>query len=89
MTAPTLPSVSINQNYVSTTIVAFGDTISGSTVPPTCLARTCTSSSPNVVWNSAGQLFTVKTLGISDVLGTSTVTLSCFLASYIAVNAMS
>ncbi len=59
MTIPTLPAVSIGETYIATTIPAFGDAISGSTVPQTCGLRTCTSSSPNVVWNHTNQLFTV------------------------------
>ena len=79
MTLPTLPSLSISQTYFSTTIPAFEDTYSGSSNPATCGLRTCTSDNPNVVWDNNSQLFTVQTLGASDVVGTYTVTLTCTL----------
>ncbi len=83
MTVPTLPALSISQTYASKTIPAFEDTYSGSSNPPTCGLRSCsTSGSPNVIWDDATQLFTVQTLGASDVVGTYTVTLTCKLASY-------
>jgi hypothetical protein len=59
MAVPNLPDLTIDQAYVATTIAAFGDTISGSSNPPTCFARTCNSNSPNVIWNNASQLFNV------------------------------
>ncbi len=82
MTVPTLSAMYIDQTYIATTIPAFGDTISGSTNPLTCGARICTSTSLNVVWDSIDQLFTVKTLGAADVVGTFIVTLSCSLDLY-------
>ena len=89
MTIPTLPAININQYYASTTIPAFNDTLSGFTNPPTCKARSCTSSHPNVVWDNASQLFTVQTLGTLDVRGIFTVTLTCSLTSFTAVAAAS
>jgi hypothetical protein len=90
MTLPnSLPAITFDQNYVSTIISAFGDNISASTVPPTCLARNCMSDSPNVIWDTYNQHFTVQTLGVSDVLGTSTVTLTCSLTSLTAVTPVS
>ena len=84
MTLPTLPALTVDQLYVPTTIPALGDTISAATSPPTCGARTCSSTSPNVIWNNASQLFTVQSLS-TDVVGTSTVTLTCSLTNYPAV----
>ena len=88
MTVPTLAALSINQNSSPTIIPAFGDTYSGATSPPTCLARTCTSNNPNVIWNDVSQWFSVQPL-ITDVAGTPTVTLTCSLASYSTVSAIS
>jgi hypothetical protein len=34
-------------------IPAFSDIVSGSTSPPTCGDRTCTSNHPNVPWDNA------------------------------------
>ena len=54
MNKPNLPPVSIDQTYIATTIPAFGDAVSGSSNPPTCGARTCSSNNhPNVAWNNA------------------------------------
>jgi hypothetical protein len=70
---------------VSTTILPFKDLLSGTTSPPTCGPRTCSSgNNPNVVWDNANQLFTVSKLP-EDVPGTSSsVTLTCSLTSYTA-----
>ena len=83
---PTLPDVTVDQYYVPKTIPAFGDTISGTTNPPTCGLRTCTSNNLNVVWDYFDQLFTVKTRGEFDVVGTHTVRLTCSLINYPSVN---
>ena len=88
MVTPTLPPINVPQSYTPTTIAAFGDTTSGSSSPPTCLSRACTSNNPNVVWNNASQLFTVQSLA-TDVTGISTVILTCSLTSYPAVPAVS
>jgi hypothetical protein len=84
-----LPDADVDQFYVTTTIPAFGDTFSGKTNPPTCGFKTCISSHPNVVWDYFAQLFTVKTRGEFDVLGTHTVKLTCSLSNYPAVLASS
>jgi hypothetical protein len=85
----TLPTtLSINQLSQPTTIPAFGDTFSGITNPPTCSARTCSSNSPNVVWYSATQLFTVQSL-TTDLAATSTVTMTCSLTDFSTVPAIS
>jgi hypothetical protein len=87
ITVPTLRDITIDQTYATTTIPAFGDATSGSYVPLACGLRTCTSDNPNVIWDNAHQQFTVQTLGASDVLGTSTVTLNCSLQNYLGVTA--
>ena len=89
MTVPKLPILSISQTYVSSTILAFNDTVSGSSNPPTCGPRTCTSNNPNVPWDDGTQLFTVKTRGALDVAGTYTVILTCSLTNYPKVTGVS
>ena len=89
MTVPTSLSLTIDNTYVSTTIAAFGDTASGTITPLACGLRTCTSNNPNVIWDNATQLFTVKTLGALDVAGIIAVTLTCQLTSYLTVPASS
>ena len=74
---------------MSSTITAFGDSFSGTTNPPICGLRTCSSDNLNVIWDNTSQKFTVKTLGASDVAGTPTVTLTCSLTNYSAVSAVS
>ena len=89
ITAPTLPPLIIDQSYMPTTIPAFGDTLSGSNNPPTCQARTCSSQiNPNVIWDDASQQFTVQSLP-SDVVATTTVTLTCSLTYYSSVPSVS
>ncbi len=79
MIAPVLPPLTIDSTYVPTTILAFGDTYSGTTSPPTCGPRVCFSTSPNIVWDNDSQLFTVQATQY-DVPGTSyLVTLLCGL----------
>ena len=53
MIVPLLPNVEITQAYTTTFLDAFKDLISGSTSPPACGPRTCsTSGSPNVGWDA-------------------------------------
>jgi hypothetical protein len=89
MIMPTLPaSMSIDQFFTPMTIPAFKDSFSGTTDPPTCLARTCSSNSPNVVWDNPTQLFTVQSLN-TDLEATTTVTMTCFMTNYPTVSAIS
>jgi hypothetical protein len=88
MVMPTLPPMSIDQFALPTTIPAFKDIFSGTTSPPTCLARTCSSKNPNVVWDNGTQLFTVQSL-TTDLEATSTVTMTCSLTTYPTVSAIS
>ncbi len=70
MIAPSVPNVEITQAYTTTFLDAFKDLISGSTSPPACGPRTCsTSGSPNVGWEYINQRFTIKSLGTEDVVG--------------------
>jgi hypothetical protein len=53
MIAPSVSNVEITQAYTTTFLDAFRDLISGSTSPPACGPRTCsTFGSPNVSWDA-------------------------------------
>ena len=68
----TLSPLTIDPSYVPTTIAPFKDITSGSTNPPTCGDRTCSSDNPHVVWSATTQLFTVSFI-TGDVAGITTV----------------
>ena len=82
-----MPDLVVTQNYITTYINAFPDSVSGASNPPSCLARTCTSSHANVVWDDVAQRFEVKTLNLADVCGIYTVTLECKLSNFPAITA--
>ncbi len=82
MIAPILPDLEVTRAYIDTYINAYSDNVSGTTSPPTCGARICTSDHPNVLWEKVGQKFKVSTKGLGDIVGTSIVTLSCKLELY-------
>ena len=50
---PTLPQLNIGQLTPPSFIAAFKDSFSGTSNPPTCGPRTCSSgNNPNVIWNN-------------------------------------
>ena len=51
MIAPSLPDLEVTRDYSETYINAYSDNVSGTTSPPTCGIRICTSDHPNVEWN--------------------------------------
>ena len=51
MIAPSLPDLEVTRAYIDTYINAYSDNVSGTTNPPTCGARICTSDHPNVLWD--------------------------------------
>jgi hypothetical protein len=57
MIAPSLPDLVVTRAYIDTYINAYSDNVSGTTDPPTCGARICTSDHPNVLWEKIGQKF--------------------------------
>ena len=70
MIAPSIPAQTVYQTSTTSYIDAFPDYASGTTNPPTCGARTCTSNHPNVLWDNIIQKFEIKTLGSADIEGT-------------------
>ena len=85
MIIPALPDLTIDENFVSTTILPFKDILSGTTSPPTCGARTCSSNNSKVFWEPDNQLFNIDSLSESEVAGTSTVTITCSLSDFPSV----
>ncbi len=61
MIAPSLPNLAVTRTYIDTYINAYSDNVSGTTSPPTCGPRICTSDHPNVEWEDVGQIFRVHT----------------------------
>ena len=51
MIAPSLPALAVTRTYTATYINAYSDNVSGTTSPPTCGPRICTSDHPNVDWD--------------------------------------
>ena len=52
MIAPSIPDKTVYQTSTTSYIDAFPDYASGTTNPPTCGARTCTSNHQNVPWDN-------------------------------------
>ena len=52
MIAPSIPAQTVYQTSTTSYIDAFKDYASGTTNPPVCGARTCSSNHPNVPWDN-------------------------------------